>query len=286
MEDISRNRLKIMGKTPAEWEKMLSLALEKRDYLAMKGILEELGKEVIEEREAVYSKHDQPVLHRALELARRLVNTDPTELEYIEEELSKESCMWQAYQERYREAFIPKALEPYLRATVVMLHPDETGIQFKGFGKYSGECSGGVSESVTLFHKPASPPGGAPNFFTKYDSQTCSAVISRAYRMDLPPRSGAACIEEQIRRLCGDPLQIRRIYIENIKNSATYNACVCKSELNGECSARDRADPGSTPLGKLAFRLASALGLAISSAEIYIDCYGFLDIAFITSPIP
>lgn len=284
MEGQPKHRLTIMGREAAEWEQMLTHAMKNRDYHTMRSIILDLGNELMEQRDAVRKIQDHPALDHIVEWARRLVNTEPTDLESIEAELETEAYLWNTFQHRYRETFIPDELHPYIRCTPVMVSPDETGVQYQGFQKFSGVNEGACSEAVTLFHNPAGPTGNAPNFFTRYKRRGNKVVIARAYRIGLPPGSGTNCIKEHITRLCDNPRRIQQIYIDNIQNSATYNTCVERTNSQQQWKARENANPVKTPLGKLATRLAQSCGLIISSVQMSLDEYGFLDLIFKTTP--
>lgn len=285
MVEEKDSRIVSMGHNPEEWEEMLTNALENLDHKEAKKMLSDLSVEIREEEIVVDKMRDLPALDLVLECVRRLTNADPTDLESVEDELIEESRLWAEYRERYKDIFIPDVLEPYLRKTAALVSPDKEGLQFEGFQKYTGIYKGVGKEAVTLFYSPAGPSDRAPNFFARFGKRSGSLIISRAYRMDLPPGAGSACISEHIEWLCPDTSHISRICIDNIKNPVTFDACVkISSEGKKKWQLRDGADPLDTPLGKLARKLSDRAGLDIISSKATLDGFGFLDLIFQTAP--
>ena len=286
MVDEKESGIGSMGQNPEEWEEMLTHALKNRDHKKAKRMLFDLSVEIKDEEMVVDKMRDLPALDLLLEWVRRLIKADPTDLESVEDELMEESRLWAEYRERYTDIFIPDVLEPYLSKTAALVSPDKEGLQFEGFQKYTGIYKGLGEEAVTLFYSSAGPSDRAPNFFTRFEKRLESLIISRAYRMDLPPGAGSACLSEHIAWLCPEPSHIRRICMDNIKNPVTFDACVTiSSEGKKKWQLRDGADLLDTPLGKLAKKLSDRAGLNIMSSKATLDGFGFLDLIFKTAPI-
>jgi hypothetical protein len=271
------------GRSAGEWEQRLTAALERGDHKGLKQTLVEMRAEMRGEAGELSQLGRAPFLDRLAEQTRRLLNTDPTELEAIEDELAAERQTWSDFRRRYRTAFVPEDLHPFLRSCGVFIVPDPDGVQLEGFDKYSGQGKGPRREAITLFVRSGAPSVDEeeyvpPNFFSFYDEAHRDFEVRRAYRTVLPGGAGTRCIVEHVQRLVGEVSTLKRFGFEDVQNRPTYGAYV--DEVDGDSVLRSPPAIEATPLGRLAVRVLAELGLEPSAAVPNLDPFGALDLVF------
>ena len=266
------------GRLPEQWEEVLSTALERGERAELEALLLELRKEMRDERDALARREAGPFLDRLMEHARGLLTSEPTETEALRMELSQERSRWAAYRQRYRDAFVPMELHPFLKSCGVFLRPVTDGVQYPDFQKYSGCSDGQVREAVTLFWRPQQESEGIPHYFSSFDHDGGTCVVYRAYRFGMPRGSGAECILELIRTQVPDLTKLRFLKLDNVEERVTYDAHVAIE--NGVPTLRPNVEASGSPLGRLAQRLLDRLGLKMKSYKAFVDDYGFLDLLF------
>ncbi len=272
------------GRAVEDWERRLGEALAGRDHAALRAVLGELHAEMDQEQDAVEHHGRAPRLDRLVEQARRVVQAAPTEQEALEHELSGERRIWAAFRERYRHAFLPAVLHPYVESSALLLSPSDDGVQFEGFDKYAAVGAGAAREAVTLMlRRDAGGQGRTPaNFFCDFEPRRGRFTVRRAYRTDLPRGAGRACLAEHLGWLVPDPAALRELMWDNVQNSETYAALV-----DGEGDAqRVLADvsPDDCPLGRCGERLVEGLGLRVTGMRAVLDGFGFLDLILEVGP--
>lgn len=277
MNDDLATTTGVYGRAPSEWEAVFTHALRDNAHADLRAALSALGREIQEQLSSVEQRAAGPRLQRLVEQARRLTRSEPTELEALQGELDRERTLWASYRKRYREAFVPTALQPYLDSCAVFVQPSAEGPQFTGFDKYRG-WSARTGEAVTLF---AGPGGGTPpNFFSRYEARSDRFVVERAYRTTLPRGAGMDCILEHLDALVPEDRGPAEFVFDNVKNSATFDAHV---EVR-DAVPRLRSGVGCTdsPLGRLGQRLLQHRGRAVVGVRPTLDAYGFLDLTLLS----
>jgi hypothetical protein len=269
------------GRSARAWQRELAEALDRGDHTALRETLRLMRQEMSGEVETLGRAERAPLLDRLTEHARRLLRSAPTELEAVEDELTAERRAWADYRRRYREAFVPAELHPYLESCAVFVAPDALGVQFSGFDKHTGRSAGSRAEAVTLFVRSPDAPVDEegyvpPNFFTGYDEAAGELVVRRAYRTVLPHGAGTAIIAEHADALVRDRSRLRRIRFDDVQNRPTYTAFV--ETVEGTPRARPGLGVGVTPLGRTATRVLARLGLAPAAAVPVLDGFGALDL--------
>jgi hypothetical protein len=271
----------VYGRAPSEWEDLLVEALHQNAHADVRKALCALGREIQEQNSSVESSAGRPRLERLVEQARRLTRSEPTELEALEGELNRERGLWASYRERYREAFVPPALQSYLDSCCVFVQPSADGVQFHGFDKYRG-LSPTRGEAVTLFSGPGD--GTPPNFLSRYEPRQDRFVVERAYRTTLPRGAGLGCILEHIDALVPEDGGPAELVFDNVKNSATFVAHV--QVCDGVPSLRPGVDGADSPLGRLGQRLLARRGRTVVGVRPTLDAFGFLDLTLISAEAP
>jgi len=271
------------GHSAGEWERRLAEALGRGDHLALREMLQTMREEMHGEVGEVGRLERAPLLDRLTEHARRLLRSDPTETEALEGELAAERRIWVDFRRRYRAAFVPEDLHPFLRSCAVFIGPDRDGVQYEGFAKYSGRTDGPRREAVTLFVRSGEPPADEegyvpPNFFSFYDEAAREFEVRRAYRTVLPKGAGTDCVHEHVTRLVRDNDRIDRFGFDDVQNRRTFRAYV--EERDGKFALRALPAPTETPLGRVALRVLSRVGLEPAEARPALDPFGALDLIF------
>ncbi len=277
MNDDPTTTTGVYGRAPSEWEDVLTDALRERAHEDMRAALGALGREIQEQTSSVERRAEAPRLERLVEQARRLTRSEPTQLEALEGELDHERVLWASYRERYREAFVPARLQPYLDSCAVFVQPCTDGAQFSGFDKYRG-WSARSGEAVTLFAGPGD--GTPPNFFSRYERRPDRFVVERAYRTTLPRGAGMDCILEHLDVLVPPDRGPAELVFDNVKNSATFDAHV--EVVDGAPRLRTGVTGADSPLGRLGQRLLERRGRAVAGVRPTLDAYGFLDLTLIS----
>lgn len=277
MNDDPTTTTGVFGRAPSEWEDVFTDALRDHAHADLRRALRALGGEIQEQTSSVEQRAEGPRLERLVEQARRVLRSEPTDLEALEDELAHERVLWTRYRRRYREAFIPSSLRPYLDSCGVFVQPCADGVQFDGFDKYRG-WSARSGEAVTLF----SGPGEAtpPNFFSRYEARHDRFVVERAYRTTLPRGAGSACILEHLAAVVpadGGPAEL---VFDNVKNSATFDAHVVDG-VDGP-SLRPAVPWQDSPLGRLGQRLLQRRGRTITDVRPTLDAFRFLDLVLVS----
>jgi hypothetical protein len=277
----------VFGRAVEEWDGRLVEALEAGDHDGLRALLGELREEMGIESVTVERHQRGPHLDRLVEQARRLLETDHTELEEFEGELAGERRLWADFRRRYRQTFVPAAIHRYMESSALFLRPSEEGALFDGFDKYAGCGEGASREAVTLFVRRGVGEGTDPstpaNFFSLFEADRGRFTVQRAYRTELPRGAGRACLAEHLAWLVPEPAGLRELVWDNVQNSATYQALV-------DCSggpARVRADAagvGELPLGRCSQRLIAGLGLRVVRMRPLLDGFGFLDLVLEIEP--
>jgi hypothetical protein len=276
------------GHSAEEWEQRLTRSLERGDHAAMREVLLAMRAEMRGEVGELGRFGRAPLLDRLAEHARRLLRSDPTELEALEEELARERKAWVNFRRRYRATFVPEDLHPFLRSCGVFIGPDETGVQFNGFDKYAGQTEGVRREAITLFVRSGDPPEDEegyvpPNFFSFYDEPHRQFEVRRAYRTVLPRGAGTECVHEHVTRLVPQVSELERFGYDDVQNRPTFNAFV--GETEGVMRLRASPPIESTPLGRVAMRVLASLDLEPVDTLPTLDRYGTLDLDFSVRPI-
>lgn len=263
----------VYGRAPAEWESVFTDALHQHAHAALRTALGVLSREIQEQTSSVEERAEGPRLERLVEQARRVLRAEPTQLEALEGELDRERAVWARYRKRYREAFVPTALQPYLDSCAVFVQPCAEGVQFPGFDKYRG-WSVRTGEAVTLF--AGSGGGTPPNFFSRYEAHGDRFVIERAYRTSLPRGAGMDCILEHLDALVAADRGPAELVFDNVKNSATFATHV--EVRDGVPHLRSGVGVTDSPLGRLGQRLLQRRHRTVVGVRPTLDAYGFLDL--------
>lgn len=270
------------GHSAAEWEQRLAQALERGDHAGLKDTLLAMRQEMQGEVGELGRFGRAPLLDRLTEHARRLLRSEPTAIEALEQELAAERKAWIDFRRRYRQSFVPADLHPFLRSCAVFIESDPGGVQFEGFGKFTGRSDGPHREAVTLFVRTADPPVEEegyvpPNFFSFFDEARGEFEVRRAYRTVLPRGGGTDCVHEHLTVLVRDLGRLRRFGFDDVQNRPTYGAYVTSGDPP---RLREPSAIDATPLGRLAQRVLSRVGMEPVEAEPALDPFGALDLAF------
>ncbi|MBW2277828.1 MAG: hypothetical protein JRF63_10070 [Deltaproteobacteria bacterium] len=271
------------GQSVTEWERRLTGALERGDHAELKQTLLTMRTEMRCEAGELGRFGRAPFLDRLSEHTRRLLRSEPTDIEALETELAAERKAWAGFRRRFRATFVPEDLHPFLRSCGVFISPDRDGVQFDGFDKYSGLARGPRREAITLFVRNGEPPDDEegyvpPNFFSFYNEAHCDFEVRRAYRTVLPKGSGTDCILEHVERLVPDIGELEQFGFEDVQNRPTYGAYV--EDLDGDLRLRDLPGIDATPLGRVAIRVLAKLGLELNEELPNLDPYDVLDLSF------
>jgi len=271
------------GHSAEEWERRLGEALARGDHAELKSALLEMRAEMRSEVGELGRFGRAPFLDRLAEHTRRLLRSEPTDLEALEDELSAERDTWAGFRRRYRTAFVPEDLHPFLRSCGVFISPDPEGVQFEGFDKYCGLGQGPRREAITLFVRSGEPAEDEegyvpPNFFSYYDEAHRDFEVRRSYRTVLPRGGGTDCIVEQVERLVREPGELEQFGFDDVQNRPTYRAYV--READGDSELGELPGIDTTPLGRCAVRVLGRLGLEPVEELPALDPFGVLDLSF------
>ncbi len=279
MTDESSTTTGAYGRAPSEWEGVFTDALRDHAHTDLRRALRALGREIQEQTSNVDERAEGPRLERLVEQARRVLRSEPTEAEALELELDHERALWASWRQRYREAFIPTALQPYLDSCGVFVQPCVEGVQFDGFDKFRG-WSPRRGEALTLFAGPGD--GAPPNFFSRYEARHDRFVVERAYRTTLPRGAGKTCILEHLDALVPAGRGPTELVFDNVKNSATFDAHVVLADDGPHL--RPDVPWQASPLGRLGHRLLQHRGRTITDVRPTLDAFGFLDLVLVSGP--
>jgi hypothetical protein len=273
-----------VGYSADEWADRLGAALDRGDHDELRGLITEMRGEMRGEARHLSRHGRAPLLERLTEHARRLLSSDPTEIEALEAELVEERRILRDFKSRYTGSYLPAVLRPFLESCCVFVGPTEGGAQFDGFDKYGGQTVGRRREAVTLYTRSEAGAGEdadyvPPNFFSAFDGAYGEFVVRRAYRTVLPRGAGTECILEHVRELVPDLGDLRRVRIDDVQNRPTYDAHVSTAE--GARRLRKSAEAEHTPLGRLSTRILERLGLAVESMDAHLDGFGVLDLVVV-----
>ena len=264
----------VYGFAPEQWEQALDRALESHDHRLLRLTLGALRSEIGDQAETVMGHASAPHVDRLVEQARRLLSSEPTAMQSLEDELDRERRVWAGFRERYRQVFVPERLHPFLESCGLFLRPVDGGAQFRGFAKYVATSE---EEAITLYLDDGE--GTPPNFFSAYDANRGRFVVLRAYRTSLPRGAGKSCILEHLEQLAPSPGDLRELVYDNVQNRATYRAHV--EQVGGARRLRDGVGTDDTPLGRLTGRILADRGQRVTDVRPVLDGFGFLDLGFV-----
>lgn len=271
----------VFGYSPEQWREHLSQCLESGDFAGLKEILVRFGDEIQSETTVISQHLHSPLFDRLVEQARRLVQSEPTDLELLSDELTSERKLWADFRRKYRETFVPESLHPYLDDLAVFVAPSVESPVYDGFDKYTGYGQGRKSEAVTLFDPHRDPACNrgfelVPNFFTAYNHEERRFIIHRAYRRDLPQGAGEECLFEHMTVFTEGSLRLAKLTVENVQNAATYAVFV--SDQEGQKTVVEDPKIDNAPLVRLGNRLIERFGGTVNDVSVNLDSYGFLDL--------